>query len=405
MPRCLPLFVACCLMPVAIVAADDLGEKVNKAAQQWFDTQSSPDNVERTVAPYTLDAEPHTVQTADGWTLVVHRYRSHGRPQPSMPIILCHGFGYNALFWDLEPSCSFAEYLARRGYDVWSVNLRGSGLSQKWVWELDSAPTLLAGSALRKLSHGKMAPTGYATLNPRYANWNLDDHIAFDVPAVINLVRQQTGAQQVAWVGHSMGGIAALCCLERFPNPGIGKLITVGSQVTMPEGQALSQFAIEMIKMRERQIAGKLDKKGVLFAGLMDLRSIFFNDRHVSPSVYHALCSWASDVPSIGLMQQYAVLASGGELLDHKKQYNYAHHLQNVKVPMLVSCGRLDQIAPPLTQQYLYDQVGSANRTLMVFGRSSGFAADSGHDDALVGLTSSAQVFPVLERWLRTGRP
>jgi pimeloyl-ACP methyl ester carboxylesterase len=405
MSRWLPILVGCLLIPVALATADDLGEKLNKAAERLFEGQAAPDNVERTIAPFTLDAEPHTVQTADGWMLVVHRYRSHGRPQPSMPIILCHGFGYNALFWDLEPACSFAEYLARRGYDVWSVNLRGCGLSQKWVWELGSAPTEIAGSALRKLSHGKLAPTGYATLDPKYANWNMDDHIAFDVPAVISLVRQHTGANQVAWIGHSMGGIIALGCLERYPNPGIGKLITVGSQVTMPQGQLLSQFAVEMIKMRERQFAGMFDKHEKLHAAQTSLQNIFFNERHVSPSVYHALCSWASDVPSIGLVQQYAVLSNGGELLDHKRQYHYAHQLANVKVPVLVSCGEADQIAPPEVQRYLYEHLGSHDKTLMVFGRAAGFAADAGHDDTLVGLTSSAQVFPVLERWLRTGKP
>ena len=403
--RWLPIFLMCLLVPVALVPADDLGEKLNKAAQQWFDRQAAPDNVERTIAPLALDAEPHTVQTADGWMLVVHRYRSHGRPQPSMPIILCHGFGYNALFWDLEPSCSFAEYLARRGYDVWSVNLRGCGLSQKWVWQVESAPTLLTGSALRNLSHGKLALTGYATIDPKYANWNLDDHIAFDVPAVINLVRQHTGAKQVAWVGHSMGGIAALCCLEKFPNPGIGKLITVGSQVTMPQGQLLNQFAIEMIKTRELQFAGQLNNKERMLAVQTSLQNIFFNERNVSPSVYHALCSWASDVPSIGLLQQYASLSNGGDLLDHKGQYDYSQHLANIKIPMLVSCGEADQIAPPAVQKYLYDRLGSFDKSLVIFGRSGGFAVNSGHNDAIVGLTSMAQVYPVLERWLRTGKP
>jgi len=49
-----------------------------------------------------------------------------------MPVILCHGLTYNALFWDLIPECSFAEYLSSQGFDVWAVSLRGSGLSQKW---------------------------------------------------------------------------------------------------------------------------------------------------------------------------------------------------------------------------------------------------------------------------------
>jgi esterase/lipase len=104
-------------------------------------------------------------------------------------------------------------------------------------------------------------------------------------------------------------------------------------------------------------------------------------------------------------VQQYAVLSNGGELLDHKRHYNYAHQLANVTIPVLVSCGQADQIAPIGVQRYLYDHLGSHDKTLIVFGRTEGFAANAGHNDALVGLTSSAQVFPVLERWLRTGKP
>ena len=154
-----------------------------------------------------------------------------------MPIILCHGLTYNAVFWDLDPSVSLAEYLSSQGYDVWAVSLRGCGLSQKWVWKLDEAPELVVGGAVRRLTGGKIAPTGYATVDPKAANWTMDHHIAYDVPALVNLVRRQTGAPEVAWVGHSMGGIVAIACLARYENPGIGRLVTVGTQVTMPEGQ------------------------------------------------------------------------------------------------------------------------------------------------------------------------
>lgn len=351
-------------------------------------------------------SEPFTVKTADGWTLVAHRYRpAGGRPRPgTLPVILCHGLSYNASFWDLDPSVSLARYLADSGYDVWVADLRGSGFSQKWVWKLDAAPEMILGGAVRRLSRGKLAPTGYATADPKFAKWTLDHHIAYDVPAFVSLVKHHSRAPEVAWIGHSMGGIVALAHLSRFENPGIGQLVTVGSQVTMPDAQLVLQFLREMIETRTSMLSGKLNGEALLAATRTSVHNMFFNQRNVSPEIYEALGTWATDVPALGVMQQYMTLGTTGELLDARKQFSYAKALGNVKVPILITCGADDQFAPPVVQQYLHANVGSQDKTLVIFGRASGFAVDSGHDDALVGLNSRAQVYPVIERWLRGDR-
>jgi esterase/lipase len=99
-------------------------------------------------------------------------------------------------------------------------------------------------------------------------------------------------------------------------------------------------------------------------------------------------------------MEQYMVLSTKGVLLDARQQYNYAEHLDNIKVPMFISCGAQDQFAPPAVQKYLFDRVGSAEKTLVVFGQAQGLPVDAGHDDALVGLNSRDQVYPIIARWL-----
>jgi pimeloyl-ACP methyl ester carboxylesterase len=388
----------------ASIQADDFGDFLKKAARDKLKKQFSDENLDRTFQPHEVNAEVYTVKTADGWTLVAHRYRPMGQPNGRMPVLLCHGLSYNAMFWDLDPPVSFAEYLSWQGYDVWSVSLRGCGLSQKWVWKLDSAPTMVVGGAVRRLTGGKLAPTGYATVDPQYANWTMDQHIAHDVPAFLHLVKHHTGAKEVAWVGHSMGGIIALAYLSRYENAGIGKLVTVGSQVTMPDGQLFLNFAYEMIKTRQGQLVGKIDKQQLAADVHTSVNNMFFNEKHVSPKVYEALCTWANDTPAINLLQQYMHLAKTGELFDGEKQFNYAKAMGNVKVPILITGGEADQLAPPGVQKYLHDHVGSAGKSLVIFGRSQGFSVNAGHNDALVGLTSRQQFYPVIERWLRTGK-
>ena len=134
------------VLPIVLVSssrADDFGRFLERAAGNTLRQALEPQEPNRaaTTAPGTVPAggdaehgEPVAVRTADGWTLVAHHYKPTPAPRVgAMPVILCHGLTYNALFWDLVPEYSFAEYLAAQGFDVWAVSLRGGGLSQKWV--------------------------------------------------------------------------------------------------------------------------------------------------------------------------------------------------------------------------------------------------------------------------------
>jgi pimeloyl-ACP methyl ester carboxylesterase len=384
----------------------DLGKFFERAAKDTFNRAVSPENlgrsVEKALTPRPADAaEPLPFRTADGWTLVAHRYRPAAGPGGGPPLVLCHGLTYSAAFWDLDPSVSLARYLARRGFDVWAIDLRGCGASQKWVFRLEDAPTVMIGGMLRRVTGGKMAPTGYATMDPKSSTWTLDDHIAYDVPAAVRFVRQQTGAAEVSWLGHSMGGIVALAHLTRFQNPGIGRLACVGSQLTMQNAQLVLPFLQQMLLARQTQLAGKLTPTELAGMTQQSVQNLFFNVEHVSPQVYQALGPEHTDIPALGLMKQYMTLTTKGELFDAKGQFSYTQNAANIQVPVFISCGELDQFAPPPVQKTLHDRVGSADRTLRIFGRRYGFAADSGHDDALVGLTSAAQVYPILDAWLR----
>ncbi len=386
------------------VSAQDFGRFLENTGREILKNQITPENIQRTIQPH-LQGELHPIRTADGWTLVAQRFPPKTQPRPgTLPVILCHGLSYNSQFWNLEPGTSFAEYLAGQGFDVWVVNLRGSGLSQKWVAKLDAAPTMVVGGAIRKATGGRVAPTGYASLDPKFSRWNLDDHILYDVPAFVHLVRSRTGAPSVAWVGHSMGGIIALAHLARFQNPGIGQLVTVGSQVTMPNGQLALQFFSEMIQTRQGQLAGQFVPEELALQTKTSVDNMFFNERNVSGNVYRTLTTTAVDVPSIGLLQQYMTMAQRGELHDAQKQFNYARSLRNVQVPILITCGSSDQLAPPEVQQFIFQNVGSTDKTLNIFGRAQGYAADMGHNDTLVGLQSRAQVFPYIENWLAGAR-
>ena len=46
------------------------------------------------------------------------------------------------------------------------------------------------------------------------SGWCVDDHLFKDLPAAVALVLEESGARQLHWVGHSMGGMLATGALS-----------------------------------------------------------------------------------------------------------------------------------------------------------------------------------------------
>jgi len=70
--------------------------------------------------------------TSDGWRLHLVRTK---QLVPSAtrfhPVILCPGLGSSGAYtFDLSPNVSLADYLASNGWDVWTVELRGEGVTR-----------------------------------------------------------------------------------------------------------------------------------------------------------------------------------------------------------------------------------------------------------------------------------
>ncbi|QDU60522.1 Alpha/beta hydrolase family protein [Planctomycetes bacterium Pan216] len=362
-------------------------------------TQRSGDPQPQNVAANEIRIERHMTRASDGWKLVATRYQVPGKLVAGrMPVILCHGFGYNGRFFDMREDASLARYLAQAGFDVWAVDLRGSGLSSKW------APTAAGGATAlldRVIPTGAEVPAqGFGSLDFKYANWTMDDHVDKDVPALIDLVKQKTGAPQVAWVGHSMGGNVMLAYLSKYGNNGsVGRLATVGSQVTMPNGQLMIEFLIELFTRRQGQLFGnQLDAQDALDS----VNSIFFNEANTDPIIQKALSTGgvAYDMPSINLIKQYRLFADQGKLTSENRQVDYSSGLSKIQIPTLVMAGSVDQVAPPRTQRELLERISSNDKTLVFLGRHRGMGAEYGHSDSLVGLQSSREVYPLLSSWL-----
>jgi len=79
---------------------------------------------------------------------------------------------------------------------------------------------------------------------------------------------------------------------------------------------------------------------------------------------------------------------------------DYREGIRRLRLPLLVSGGSQDRLAPPPVLQAQYDLAGSEDKTLVIFGRDRGDREDYGHADLVYGQGAPAEVYPLIRRWL-----
>jgi len=137
---------------------------------------------------YGFAYEEHQVVTKDGYILTLARIpgllaHSDDESQETKkpPILLQHGLGVNMMQWVFNTNdTAQAWVLARRGYDVWMGNNRGTLFSLGHV----------------SLDHKK---------DRKYWDWSWEEMGTHDLPASIDYILQTSGASHLSYMGHSEG--------------------------------------------------------------------------------------------------------------------------------------------------------------------------------------------------------
>src|SRR5688572_8537066 len=142
------------------------------------------------------------VRTDDGVELSIERL-SPARSAACGTVVLQHGLGCNGLAFTM-PGASLAEHLCGLGYDCFVPDLRGAGKSER----------------------------------PR-ARYGLDAYIEHDIPAILAAALAHSGARQVHWIGHSMGGFLLWMYGVEHPDAPVARLITIGSAIDYRPGRSV----------------------------------------------------------------------------------------------------------------------------------------------------------------------
>ncbi len=348
------------------------------------------------------DRKNFEITTKDGWTLNIWRYKPKQIKPNTLPVILCHGLSYNSFFWDLTEKTSLARYLQSAGYDVWSVDLRGAGLSSK--------PALSEIKQLFRLNISLINPVNIknAPADLLKLNWTVDDHINYDIPAILDFVTEKTGKDKVVWIGHSMGAMIMFGYLGKHPDDNrVAGFVAVAGPMYLV--RPVNDIFEMMVKQKDFVKIGNITTGanlravvGTLTGGLVEtaIDALFYNEKNIDAETFHMLFYLCQEDISPGQLDQLIQFLRKGHFVSVDEKIDYTENVSKIQIPILQIVGQLDNMASPGFVLYIHNKLKSKDKTFRLFGRINGYRADYGHDDIIIGKYSKEEVFPYVLNWL-----
>ena len=288
-----------------------------------------------------ITAEINMIETPDGAPLALTRIPPKPGSDPAGPVILLHGSYSKRNFWISPGGVGLARFLAESGWDAWIPELRGHGLSPK---------------------------------TPGYAKITAEDQIRYDLPAIQQHVASATGHKPF-WIAHSFGGVYLYFSLAAgwIPADGIRGMTVLGSQFT--EGEKYLKFPLL---------------------------------EWICRGILRAIGSFPA--PSFGMGPETEPAATMIEIIRWKgligrpvnsEGFDYRKGFPHITAPILALAGAADHNDPPKGCRSACDLAGSADKRFVVLGRAAGFSKDYDHTGMIIAKQARAEVWPLIERWMR----
>lgn len=325
---------------------------------------------------YKIDRRPDSItyaRTTDGWNIALSRYlpeKTKGRKK-RLPVLLCHGLSGNHFSWDLTKRFSLARTLTHAGYEVFLLDLRGSGWSDHPRW-----------------------------FSSRSYNWNFDDYLQRDVPAAIDHVLERTGAKKLHWIGHSMGGMLAYCLLQSDRAQQIQSASILSSPGRIYHFRWSLKFLplLDLFSVIHMKTLSRFAAPFARFSPT--LQRVFGN---LEMPLGYASLQHANNVENLPatLLKQFATWVKSGRIVLSNGQ-DITAGLSTVTRPMFLMVGSSDATIRPDTVREVYDAVASRKKEFHLLGPDQGQADEYGHQSVLFGRNADTEVFPRILAWLES---
>ena len=281
--------------------------------------------------PSTIHTEVFSVETKDGASIHVRHEQVRSGGIKKVPILLVHSLWTNSQTWDF-PGRSVMNYLATNGYDVYALDLRGMGKSER------PAP-----------------PDDYNTIG-------LLDRVK-DLEAVASFIKNTTGRPPVV-LGYSQGGALTGVLAASRPKlvSGVGLFsVPANGFFVPPEFEPLVDY---LITSKEDHFLPSPDQLKFLDFGIDPVTG--------RPTISDAAFRIHYSMSEADSVRASLELASpeNTEYADFYQE-NITPSWSQIEVPALVVNGALDITVGEERARALYDALGSENKDLIIFNQNA----------------------------------
>ena len=325
-----------------------------------------------------LPPEVFFTSPVDGWKLALHRRRPHTKRQRLYPILMIHGLGSNRLSLDLNERFSIAQHLSRRGFDIFILELRGTGASERRALD-DSAKTV----------------------------WTFTDHVQRDVPAAVELVLELTRSERLHLLGHSMGGMLSYAYAQRSPDI-VRSITTVGSPLLGSMSLKVRELVLihigNALRMPTRVVKRvpltKLLKVAGHFVRISTraVDGILINVANMEPDALRKMSrEGITDLPT-RLLYEFNQRILDPDSPDHP--FGHENEMERIRAPLLALAGSGDPLGNPESVRAAVERVGSAVAHYVEFGTRWGHSLQYGHGDMLLGKHAPREVYPLVQEFI-----
>lgn len=225
--------------------------------------------------------EEYSVTTEDGYILGMQRIPggkmnkdNEGQRRPS--VLILHGMMSTSADWVMaKPSDALAMIMADAGYDVWLGNFRGNTYSRKHV-----------------------------SLNPKnlkFWEFSWDENAKYDLPAMINKVKLETGHDKIHYVAHSMGTTSFMAMMNMKPELGssikLASFLAPVAYVTHTKSpiRYLARFGHSINSMLKLLGIGEFLPNNWIMKMFNDMYCHSTSNSNLCSSILFVLCGYDSD--------------------------------------------------------------------------------------------------------------